>query len=107
MGKVGGIACEGRFCSRFTASVRALGSASGRTSLDAGVPAAGGEVDAAVCEEGDAFILEQGALGLGPSEREALGEAAVGEDGAVAGYLTGSRVGVERIAHMAGAPQPP
>ena len=47
-----------------------------------------------ICEEGDAFILEQCALHLGPAEGEALRQAPVREYDAVAGYVPGFRIDV-------------
>ena len=47
-----------------------------------------------ICEEGDAFILEQCALHLGSAEGETLRQASVGEYDAVAGYVPGFRIDV-------------
>ena len=57
-----------------------------------------------VGEEGNAFVLEQCALRLGPTEGEPLREAAVGKHDAMAGDDARLRVDVQGISHVTGSP---
>lgn len=56
-----------------------------------------------VGEEGNAFVLEQRALRLGPAEGETLREASVGEYDAMAGDGSGFRIDVQGVSHVSGS----
>lgn len=66
-------------------------------------PAKGPRVDMSVGEEGNAFVLEQRALRLGPAEGETLREASVGEYDAMAGDGSGFRIDVQGVSHVSGS----
>ena len=66
-------------------------------------PARGLQVDMSVGEEGNAFVLEQRALRLGPAEGETLREASVGEYDAMAGDGSGFRIDVQGVSHVSGS----
>ncbi len=53
-----------------------------------------------VGEEGNAFVLEQCALRLGPTEGEPLREASVGEYDAMTGDGAGFRIDVQGVSHV-------
>lgn len=66
-------------------------------------PARGLQVDMSVGEEGNAFILEQCTLHLGPAEGETIREASVREYDAVTRYVPGFRIDVQGVSHISGS----